>query len=62
MELLKANTDKMVVKAKTVTASGIELSAEVKLKDASTSFISSLCRADGVISASLVSYNGEYMA
>lgn len=62
MELLKANTDKMVVKAKTVTASGIELSAEVKLKDASTSFITKLCRLDGVTSASLVSYNGEYMA
>ena len=62
MVILKENAGKMVVKAKTVTASGIELSAEVKLKDASTSFISRLCDIDGVTSASLVSYNGEYMA
>lgn len=62
VQLIAENAGKMVVKAKTVTASGIELSAEVKLKDASTAFISRLCEIDGVTSASLVSYNGEYMA
>lgn len=62
LDLLRENSGKMVVKAKTVTAAGIELSAEIKLKDPSTSFVSSLCAISGVNSASLVSFNGEYMS
>ncbi|MGI6199362.1 MAG: DUF4956 domain-containing protein [Christensenellales bacterium] len=50
------------VKAKTVTAEGIELSVQVKLKDASTAFVNQLSALEGVSSAALVSYNGEYMS
>ena len=62
MELLDTNKETMRVKAKTVTADGIELSVEVRLKDSSTAFMNKLCALDGVASAALVSYNGEYMS
>lgn len=60
--VLNADTSKYVVKAKTVTASGVELSCEVMLKDASTAFVNKLSSINGVSSAALVAYNGEYMA
>lgn len=48
------------VKAKTVTADGIELTCEVRLKDGNSGFVSALRGVDGVRSASLVSYNGQF--
>lgn len=62
VEALKASASKYVIKAKTVTPKGIELSYEVKLKDASTAFVSNIGAISGVESAALVSYNGEYMS
>ena len=59
---IKEATSKFVIKAKTVTKAGIELSCEVKLKDASTAFVSVIGAIPGVESAALVSYNGEYMS
>ena len=49
------------VKSKTVTAAGIELTAELRAKDASASFVNTIQNIPGVDSATLVSYNGEYM-
>ncbi|MBU3819503.1 MAG: hypothetical protein H9864_03905 [Candidatus Faecalibacterium intestinavium] len=49
------------VKAKTVTAAGIELTAELRIKDASTAFVNQIQNIPDVSSAALVSYNGEYM-
>ena len=51
-----------VVKSKTVTKGGIELTTEVRLSDDSTRFINELSSLPGVHNATLVSYNGEYMA
>ncbi len=51
-----------IVKSKTVTPSGIELTAELRTKDASTEFVNRIAAIDGVHTATLVSYNGEYMA
>lgn len=62
MGIVGKDADKYVVKAKTVTSAGIELSCEVKLKDATTSFVNKLSEIKGVESAALVAYNGEYMA
>lgn len=62
VEALKASASKYVIKAKTVTPKGIELSYEVKLKDASTAFVSQIGAISGVESAALISYNGEYMS
>ena len=49
-------------KAKTVNASGIELTAEIRMKDAGTAFVNQLSSVDGVSCATLVNYNGEYMS
>ena len=61
-QLITNSTDKFVVKSKTVRADNIELTAEIRLKDSSTSFVNEICKADGVKDAVLVSYNGEYMS
>lgn len=62
MDMLKTAGGFSKVKAKTVTKDGVELSIEVRLKDASTAFMNRLAALDGVESAALVSYNGEYMS
>lgn len=62
MELLKNAGCRSKLKAKTVSQSGTELSVEVKLKDASTGFIHAISAVQGVQSATLCSYNGEYMS
>ena len=51
-----------IVKSKTVTKGGIELTTEIRLADDSTRFVNELCDLPGVHNATLVSYNGEYMA
>lgn len=53
--------DKPRVKVKTVTKGGVEITAEVRLRDASTDFVGEISALEGVESAALVSYNGEYM-
>ena len=55
------NTNKMVIKSKSVQKVNIELNYEVRLKNEDTSFINSLSDLNGVSSAVLVSYNGDYM-
>lgn len=51
-----------VVKTKTVKADGIELTAELRTRDASTAFVNQIHAINGVETATLVSYNGDYMA
>lgn len=60
--LLEKSVERYVVKSKTVTAGGIELTAELRCKDASTSFVNRIQELAGVENATLVSYNGEYMS
>ena len=50
------------VKSKTVNANGIELTLEIRLAESTTQFVNDLNAMDGVEYATLVSYNGEYMA
>lgn len=52
---------KYVVKSKTINASGIEITAEVRTKDGETSFVNRISEIDGISNVTLVSYNGEYM-
>ena len=61
LELLKEKTTKCVCKSKTVRAGQVELNLEVRLKDENTDFVNELSALDGVESAVLVSYNGDYM-
>lgn len=62
MQLVKEAAGRMVVKAKTVNTAGIELTVELRIKEASTSFVNRICEIKGISDASLVSYNGEYMS
>lgn len=61
LETLERGAKKQVIKTKSVTASGMELTVEVRLKENSTAFINEVAALPGVNSAVLVSYNGDYM-
>ena len=58
---LKQNADKASVKSKSAQKGNIELTYEVTLKNSDTDFITKLSEMDGIESAVLVSYNGDYM-
>ncbi len=58
---LKENTEKASVKSKSAQKGSIELTYEVMLKNGDTDFITRLSEMEGVSSAVLVSYNGDYM-
>lgn len=58
---LKENAKMMAIKSKSAQKGSIELTYEVTLKDNNTEFITRLSEMDGVRSAVLVSYNGDYM-
>lgn len=59
---ISISVKKHMVKSKTVSPNGIELTVEVRLKDMTTSFVNSIAAIEGVSNAVLVSYNGEYMS
>ena len=61
MDFLKDNVKKCVVKSKTATKGLIEINLEIRLKSEDTDFINKLSDIQGVNSAVLVSYNGEYL-
>ncbi len=61
LETLAKGTKKQVVKTKSVSPEGIELTVEVRLQENSTAFMNSLAAIPGVSRATLVSYNGDYM-
>ena len=62
MNIIAKSANKHIVKSKTVTASGIELTAEIRVKDAATTFVNRVSELNGVTGATLVTYNGEYMS
>lgn len=62
MSLMKEAVLRFMIKSKTVNASGIELTAEIRMKDGETSFVNRLNATEGINGATLVSYNGEYMS
>lgn len=60
-EFLKKQVQRFAVKSKTAQKGCIELNVEVRMKDENTDFISILSEMNGVSSAVLVSYNGDYL-
>ena len=58
---LKDKVNKCVIKSKTAQSGSVELTLEIRLKDDNTDFINELSAMDGINSAVLVSYNGDYM-
>ncbi len=61
-DYLKVNTQRSVVKSKSAQKGEIELNMEIRLKDDNTDFINKIADMQGVTSAVLVSYNGDYMS
>ena len=59
---LAQHIKKLVIKSKTARAGYIELNYEVRLRDENTGFITELSALNGVDSAVLVSYNGDYLS
>lgn len=60
-EFLKAQVESAVIKSKSAQKGSIELNYEIRLKNDDTDFISVLSEMEGVQSAVLVSYNGDYL-
>lgn len=61
-EYLSKHVSKWSVKSKTAQKGLVELNLEVRLKSDNTDFINAMAGINGVISAVLVSYNGDYMS
>ncbi|MBR5090731.1 MAG: DUF4956 domain-containing protein [Ruminiclostridium sp.] len=61
LEHLKAQTERSVIKSKSVQKGEVELNIEIRLKNDNTDFVNALADLDGVHSAVMVSYNGDYM-
>lgn len=61
MDYLQQKVERCIVKSKSARQGLVEINAEVRLKDDNTDFINALSAKDGVNSAVLVSYNGDYM-
>ncbi len=60
-DFLKSKAERCVIKSKTAQKGAVELNIEIRLKDDNTDFVNELAEIDGVQSAALVSYNGDYM-
>ena len=58
---LQQNVEKAVVKSKTAQNGSIEITWEIRLLKNDTDFITGLSEMEGVNSAVLVSYNGDYL-
>ena len=58
---LRQHTKRCSIKSKTARKGAVELNLEVRLRNTDTDFINKLTEIDGVQSAVLVSYNGDYM-
>lgn len=62
LELIKSSVNKYIVKSKTVNVAGIELTAEIRVKDTATDFVNRVNEVEGVYGVTLVTFNGEYMS
>lgn len=58
---LENMTERCTVKSKSAQKGTLELTMEICLKDDNTDFINTLTEKQGISSAVLVSYNGDYM-
>ncbi len=62
LALLDESVKRFVIKAKTVSETGVELTAELRMKHASTAFVNRIQDVSDIEHATLVSYNGEYLS
>lgn len=61
MALVSKSVRRCRIKSKSVTKSGTELTVDIRLNKDDTAFMQEVSDLEGVISAVLVTYNGEYM-
>ena len=61
-DIIQENVKKQVLKSKTVSKDGIELTLEVCLKGDDLEFINKVSEIENIENAVLVSYNGDYMS
>ena len=61
VDFLKGKVQRCVVKSKTAQKGAVELNLEIRMKEDNTDFVNELADMEGINSAVLVSYNGEYM-
>lgn len=61
MEIIKTSVKKHVLRSKTLSEGNTELTVEVRLAGMESEFLNKISKTDGVGSAVLVSYNGEYV-
>lgn len=61
VEYLKSQVKHCVIRSKTVRKEMIELQIDIRIKGDNTGFVNHLSAMQGVGSAVLVSYNGDYM-
>ena len=61
MALVKQSVRRCRVKSKSVTKGSTEITVDVRLKNENTDFMQDVSDLPGVLSAVLVTYNGEYM-
>lgn len=62
LNLIEKSVDRFLVKSKTVNGAGIELTAEIRVKDQATGFVNRVNEINGVSGATLVTFNGDYMS
>ncbi len=61
MKFVNGQVERCVIKSKSAQNGLVELNMEIRMKDDNTDFVNALSAMNGVNSATLVSYNGEYM-
>ena len=61
MALVREQVKRCRIKSKRVTKEGTEVTVDIRLKQENTDFMHALCAMEGVASAVLVTYSGEYM-
>lgn len=62
LDLISKSVSKYIVKSKTVNDAGIELTAEIRVKDNATGFVNRVNEVSGVSGTTLVTFNGDYMS
>ena len=60
-EFIEKQVSRVVVKSKSAQKGAVELNLEIRMKSENTDFINILSEMNGVNSAVIVSYNGDYM-
>ena len=62
LEIVSGSVRKNIIKSKTVNGNGIEMTFEIRVKDAVTDFVNKVNEVEGVSGVTLVTFNGEYMS